>query len=195
MKMTDSELVEAILKGGIDQNKAIEFLYESSRGQIVSFLEKARSVESSKEPEDVIWEGMEALVGNILEGKFEKRPGTSIQGYFATIVKNIWYKHLSSEKARNNRQNIYGEEMDGAEDDVSSLIAEHETWNEYLATFDLAGKNCKRILQMVYGLGYTIKETAEELVAEGLYDNEQVVRNAKSKCLKKVAFRLAQVKK
>lgn len=43
---------------------------------------------------------------------------------------------------------------------------------------------------MVFGLGYSIKEMAKELVDEGLYENEQVVRNAKSKCLKNILMKL-----
>ena len=70
------------------------------------------------------------------------------------------------------------------------MISESETWNRYLEIFEQIGKNCKRILQMVYGLGYSIKEMANVLVEEGLYENEQVVRNAKSKCLKNILTKI-----
>lgn len=99
-------------------------------------------------------------------------------------------KYISSEEARSMREMSYGADNEYIDQDVSVMISESETWNHYLEIFEQIGKNCKRILQMVYGLGYSIKEMANVLVEEGLYENEQVVRNAKSKCLKNILTKI-----
>lgn len=189
--MIDSEIVNGIKEGGGAERKAIGFLYEQNKFEINSFLEKWKSQECAKEPNDIIWEGMEAMVNNIKSGKYQIHEGIYLKTYLKSILKNLWFKHLSSEKARMGRQHAYHQGNEGLEMDVSEILAEKEIWDGYLAIFEKAGKNCKRILQMVYGLGYGIKELAEELIDEGLYENEQVVRNAKSRCLKKVSVELS----
>jgi RNA polymerase sigma factor (sigma-70 family) len=188
--LTDLEIVNGIKSGGVAENKAIALLYEQNKGEINGFLEKWRHQESAKEPNDIIWEGLEPLVNNIKNGKYQIQQGIYLKTYLKSILKNLWFKHLSSEKARMGRQHAYYEGNEGIEMDVSEILAEKEIWDGYLAIFEKVGKNCKRILQMVYGLGYGIKELAQELIDEGLYGNEQVVRNAKSKCLKKVSEQL-----
>jgi RNA polymerase sigma factor (sigma-70 family) len=187
--LTDKEIIDGILAGRNDENIAIEMLYEQNKTVIKGFLNKMSSYESVKEADDVIWEGIEALVNNIKRGKYVKQAGIGLNAYLKSILRNLWLKQLSSESARTNRQHSYFETSE-PELDISELIAEKEIWDSYLAIFEKVGKNCKRLLQMVYGLGYSIKEMAQELIAAGLYDNEQVVRNAKSKCLKRVALQL-----
>lgn len=192
--MTDLEIVNGIKEGGVAGSKAIGFLYEQNKFEINSFLEKWKSQECAKEPNDIIWEGMEALVNNIINGKYQIQEGIYLKTYLKSILKNLWFKHLSSEKARMGRQHAYHQGNEGLEMDVSEILAEKEIWDAYLAVFEKVGKNCKRILQMFFGLGYSIKELAQQLMKEGLYENEQVVRNAKSKCLKRVTKQLVDKK-
>lgn len=183
--MTDIEIFEGIKTGGQAENIAIGQLYDQNKSLLMGFLRKYSNQENAKEPEDIIWEGIEALVNNIKNEKYILKEGIALSSYLKSILKNLWFKQLSSESARSNRQSIYFDQEE-ALPDVSQLMAEKETWDNYLRIFENVGKNCKRILHSVFGLGYSIKELGAELVAEGVYDNEQVLRNAKSKCLKKL---------
>lgn len=182
--------MEGINKGGIAESKAIGLLYDTNKSEILAFINRINSKEGAKEPEDIVWEGMEALVNNIKAGKYQIQKDIPLKAYLKSILKNLWLKNLSSENARSARQEVYFEGNNTTEIDVSEIITEKETWDKYLAIFDKVGKNCKKILQMVFGLGYSIKDLAQKLIEEGLYDNEQVVRNAKSKCLKRVTEEL-----
>lgn len=183
--MTDREIFEGIQAGGLAENRAIEQLYEENKGLLLGFLRKYSNQENAKEPEDIIWEGIEALVNNVRNGKYVLKEGIALSSYLKSILKNLWFKQLSSESARSNRESVYFDQEE-ALPDVSQLLADKETWDNYLQIFDKIGKNCKRILHSVFGLGYSIKELGAELVAEGVFENEQVLRNAKSKCLKKL---------
>ncbi|AWW00486.1 RNA polymerase sigma factor [Arcticibacterium luteifluviistationis] len=183
--MTDKDIIEGIKAGGLAENRAIEQLYEQNKMLLLGFLRKFNNQENAKEPEDIIWEGIEALVNNVRNGKYSFKEGVALNSYLKSILKNLWFKQLSSESARLNRQHTYFDQ-DQVEPDVYQLLSDKETWDNYLQIFEKIGKNCKRILHSVFGLGYTIKELGAELVAEGVYDNEQVLRNAKSKCLKKL---------
>jgi RNA polymerase sigma factor (sigma-70 family) len=186
----DSLIVEGILAGGLAESKAIEALYNQNKSFFLKLLNEPLRLEKSKLPEDIIWEAIEAFVWNVKDGKYTPQGSVPLAAYVRAIAKNLLLKYLSSENSRGNRQGIYLEENDEVEADVSEAIVEKEKWDKYLEIFEKAGKNCKRILQMVYGLGYSMKDLAEELISEGLFENEQVVRNAKSKCLKKVLLQI-----
>lgn len=188
--MSDSLIVEGILNGGLAESKAIEALYNQNKAFFLKLLNEPLRLEQSKLPEDIIWEAIEAFVWNVKDGKYTPQGNVPVAAYVRAIAKNLLLKYLSSENSRGNRQGIYLEENDEVVADVSEAIVEKEKWDKYLEIFEKAGKNCKRILQMVYGLGYSIKDLAEELISEGLFENEQVVRNAKSKCLKKVILQI-----
>lgn len=188
--LSDSLILEGILAGGFSETKAIESLYNQNKAFFLKLLNEPLRLEKSKLPEDIIWEAIEAFVWNVKDGKYVSQANVPVAAYVRAIAKNLLLKYLSSENSRGNRQGIYIEENDASVVDVSEVIAEKEKWDVYLEIFEKAGKNCKRILQMVYGLGYSIKEVADELISEGIFENEQVVRNAKSKCLKKVMLQI-----
>ncbi|MBK6975816.1 MAG: sigma-70 family RNA polymerase sigma factor [Cytophagaceae bacterium] len=187
---SDSEIVFALKAGGKQQDDAIYALYTQNKSLLLGILRSSFKIERSKTPDDIIWETIEVFVSNVLSEKFSLKENTSISAYLRVVSKNIMMKYISSEEARSMREMSYGADNEYIDQDVSVMISESETWNRYLEIFEQIGKNCKRILQMVYGLGYSIKEMANVLVEEGLYENEQVVRNAKSKCLKNILTKI-----
>lgn len=187
---SDTEIVFALKKGGKEQDDAIRYIYKKNKSLLLSILRNSFKNEWSRTPEDIIWEAMNIFVGNVISGKFSIQENKTISAYIGGIAKNLIRKYIESEDARSLREIRYTENSEVLEEDISKALIEHETWDKYLEIFEKIGKNCKRILQMVYGLGYTIKEMAIELVEEGLYENEQVVRNAKSKCLKNILTKL-----
>lgn len=188
--LSDEQIIQGIKQGGHYETRAIEELYDHNKGLFMSFLSQSFQIEKSKEPKDIIWETIEAFVNNVKNEKFKLQDNIPISAYIKTISKNLAYKYYSSENARSGRQETYFAQTDQLTPDVSEVLSEKEIWDEYLTIFEKAGKNCKRILHMVYGLGYGIKEMAQELIVEGVFESEQTVRNAKSKCLKKVSDNL-----
>lgn len=59
---------------------------------------------------------------------------------------------------------------------------------QLVALLEHLGENCKQILMQFYYEERSMKE----IVATTAYENEQVVRNKKSKCLKKLADMLRE---
>lgn len=190
--LTDTEIISSIRKGGNAENKAIEAIYEQNKSIILGFLAQRTNTEYAKDSEDILWEAMEALVLNIRNERYNVQDGVSLTGYFKSICKNLLLKALDSEHSRVNRQSIYAGFEDEIIPDVSAELIEKETWNAYVELFEKAGKNCRRILEMSFADGMKINEVAKTLITEGLYDNEQTVRNAKSKCLKKMKEMMIQ---
>ncbi|MFN8347572.1 MAG: sigma-70 family RNA polymerase sigma factor [Spirosomataceae bacterium] len=190
---TDEQIVEGILAGGRARDKAIGAIYDQNRSFLMKFLaNRSNTKDYVKQPEDIIWESVEAVVHNIIEARYSPQPDKPLSAYLTTVCKNLWHKFLSQEANREARQDTFGQETDYEEPDVSVLLAEKEKWDKYLTIFDKAGKNCKQIFTLWLVEGMSGKEIAEVMMAEGKLKSEQSVRNAKSDCLEKVTSALIQ---
>jgi len=77
-------------------------------------------------------------------------------------------------------------EWDKLEDDVSEMLIEKENWEFYVNIVSKVGKNCRQILDMRLIDGLSMQEISKKLIADGIFENDQTVRNTKSKCLKKL---------
>lgn len=188
---TDQQIVAGILLGGKDRNQAIRAIYDQNRAFLVKFLiNKSNAQEYVKQPDDIIWESIEAVVINILEGKYVALADKPLAAYLTQICKNLWHKFLSQESNRKDRENLFGSETEFEEEDISSLISSKERWNYYLEVFENAGKNCKQIFTLWLVDGMSGKEIAEVMIIEGKLKSEASVRNAKSDCLDKITKQL-----
>ena len=192
--LTDQEIVTGILGNHRERNKAIEALYKQNQGFIMKFLEgKSNGMYLVKQPEDILWEAIMAVLNNILEGKYEFNSAVPLRGYLTTICKNLWFKNISQEENRDAREQLFMEEADTIQPDISSILHNQQKWEIYLAVFERAGKNCKQIFTLWLVDGMDNKEIAEVMIREDKMKSEQSVRNAKSDCLKKVAAELKAV--
>jgi DNA-directed RNA polymerase specialized sigma24 family protein len=192
--LTDQEIVEGILGNERERNRSIEALYKQNRGFILKFLEgKSNDMYLVKQPEDILWEAIMAVLNNILDQKYELNSAVPLRGYLTTICKNLWYKNISQEENRDAREQVYSDESDDFQPDVLNDIAHQQKWELYLQVFERAGKNCKQIFSLWLVDGMDNKEIAEVMIREDKMKSEQSVRNAKSDCLKKVAAELKAV--
>lgn len=183
--LTDEEILAGILGNERERNRAIDALYNQNRGFLTKFLQgKSNEMYQVKQPEDIIWEAIMAVLNNILDNKYI--PSQSLSAYLTTICKNLWYKNISQEENRDNREQWYLEGSSDSEPDITAVLSNQQKWQHYLVIFDKAGKNCKQIFTLWLVDGMDNKEIAEVMINEGKLKSEQSVRNAKSDCLQKV---------
>jgi RNA polymerase sigma factor (sigma-70 family) len=184
---TDEQIVKGILSDSRSRNEAISALYEQNRSFLLKFLNSKNSFQdTARQPEDIIWEGISAVLNNILDGKYTAHPSTPLTGYLTAICRNLWHKYLEQESNRQERQWKFVDENESIEPDINQILASKQKWDIYLEIFEKAGKNCKQIFTLWLVDGMDNKQIAEVMMQEGKLKNEQVVRNAKSDCLKKV---------
>lgn len=189
--LSDEELVRGIQAGKKEREKAIEALYDQNRAFLMKFLaNRSNAQDYVKQPDDILWEAVEVLVGNILDGKYVAQPGTSLSAYLTSICRNLWHKFLSQETHRQEREMNWLDDTDAHASDVSELIAGQESWLSYLTIFEQVGRHCRQLLTLWLVDGLSGRETAEVLISEGKFKSEQSVRNAKSDCMEKVAHQL-----
>ena len=183
---SDEAIVEGIRAGGRKEHEALVMVYKKFHVSLERFIiHRSNGRDYAKQPEDIIWEAIEAFVVNVKKGTFTLKDAT-LETYLKSICKNLWFRYISQEASREERQNRYMAEWDKLEDDVSDMLIERENWEQYINLVSKLGKNCRQILDMRLIEGLSMQEISQKLIANGTFENDQTVRNAKSKCLKKI---------
>lgn len=128
---------------------------------------------------DIFQEAVLIFIEKVKNGQF--RGECSIKTFLMGIVRNLWLFELRTRSRRNNRETIY---MDGEDKEVelSGFLGDKKDTRGLQQVLDKIGETCKKIL-----IGYYYEEKSmKELLSQFDYENEQVLRNRKSKCMKKV---------
>ncbi len=183
---SDESIVEGILTGGRKEHEALVALYKKFHVSLERFIvHRSSGRDYAKQPEDIIWEAIEAFVVNVKKGSFTLRDAT-LETYLKSICKNLWFRYISQETSREERHIKYMADWNKLEDDVNDMLIEKENWENYINLVNKLGKNCRQILDMRLIEGLSMQEISQRLIANGTFENDQTVRNAKSKCLKKL---------
>jgi len=177
-EFTDHHLLEMLSSPDkAVRNKALTSIYQENFLAISTYIKKNRG--KPEDAEDIFQDGLMAFYEQVIKGNFK---GTStIRTYLFAICKNTWIKRLR--KASTQRE-IYGKEEDfpQAEDLILDQIITDEE-SKLLASFlDQIGKDCKKVLLFYYYERKRMKEIAKVLG----FANEQVAKNKKNRCLKKL---------
>jgi RNA polymerase sigma factor (sigma-70 family) len=175
---TDAELIAAI-RDGTDLNKAIRFLYRQYAEATSSFIRHYGG--SEQDADDIFQEAVVAFLHVVRKGKF--RMESTIRTFLASIARNIWFNELKKRDRADhrNRQFEMGREQD--EPDVAEHIGDRERKKQLRDLVNGLGEACRKVLLLFYYENMTMKEILYHLP----YENEQVVRNKKYKCLQQLA--------
>lgn len=180
-KYSDEELVDAITqKAGL--NQAIRYIYQSYFEDLSSLI--IHNSGTRQDAEDTIQEVIVTFIDIIRNGKF--RGESSIKTFLISLTRNLWLNNLRKKERSSARDIIFEKQREQVEDTMLEHIAEREKKKQVLLLLDQAGEMCKKILLLFYFQELSMKE----MLAHLPYDNEQVIRNKKSKCLQKLSEQL-----
>lgn len=156
---------------------ALKHIYNSSRNQAFHYILSNNGNES--EAKDVFQESIIAFYENVIQGKFQEN--SSISTYLFSIVR---FKHLNQIKKNQTQKTHEKKSMEQEEFDADSLaqLIQEEKRNSILEVFSMLGLKCRNLLINVIYHG----KSPKEIIEEGNFGSEQVVRNQKSKCLSKL---------
>jgi len=174
---SDPELLNAI-RDKSTINNAIRFIYQSYFDTISSFI--TNNSGSRQDAEDIFQEVVLTFSEIVKKDKF--RGESSIKTFFVALARNTWLNELKKRGRSQLRDVVFEKGRDEAEPDVTQQIAEMETRKELMGLLEQLGEGCKKILVMFYYEELSVKEMLEHLP----YENEQVVRNKKYKCLQQL---------
>lgn len=175
---TDDELI-AVIENQADVNQAITYLYKT----YYRMLERYVLVNSGNEmdAEDLIQDVMVAFVDLVKQGRY--RGEASVKSFLHTLARNLWITELRKRGSMAKRNEWFELERDRLTDDVSDYVTYSEAQQTVAELFDRLGETCRMILTLFYYDDLSMKE----ILKRTHYENEQVLRNRKYKCLKEIA--------
>ncbi|HVS96725.1 MAG TPA: sigma-70 family RNA polymerase sigma factor [Puia sp.] len=176
-KYTDAELIAAI-SAGKDLNTAIRSIYRQHSEAVSSFVIHYGG--SEQDADDIFQETVVAFIDIVKKGKY--RMEASIRTFLASIARNYWFNELKKRGRSGHRDRQFEMGRDQDEADVSHHIAELERKRQLRELVEQLGESCRKVLLLFYYENLSMKEIVNHLP----YENEQVVRNKKYKCLQQL---------
>jgi RNA polymerase sigma factor (sigma-70 family) len=174
---SDQELLTAIgTKEGIDG--AINFIYLQYYKSLEYYV--LSNSGTKDDAQDVIQEVLVVFIDLIQQKKY--RGDSSVKTFLYSLTRNLWISELRKQASTQKRNTVFETEKDTVDEDISVLLGRHESQKSVVALFGAMGEKCKLILTLFYYDELPIKEILEQTE----YENEQVLRNKKYKCLKEL---------
>lgn len=161
-------------------------LYEENRRKFLSFARKYNL--SEEENRDIYQDAFIVIYDNVMKGKINDLSG-SVGGYLFGVGKNLILKRM-----RENKKSIKVSFEDSVAMKAGELGSDFEiTTNAatprqtmMLSELDTLGERCQELIRSYYYKGLSIKD----IMKNENYASENVVKSAKSRCLKLLRERL-----
>ena len=174
---SDEEIVEAIRKGE-KLEVFVSQLYDKYFNMISNFIRTNSG--NNEDAEDFFQETIVVFIDLVQKDRF--RGDSSIKTFLYAISKNLWLNELKKRNRAVFRETEYYENTEKDTKAIHAGISENEVRRQVLTFLDKLGENCKKILVLFY---YEEK-SMRDIFREMNYESEQVARNMKYKCMKKL---------
>ena len=176
-KMPDQELLEN-LKSGTSMDMTIKAIYREYFNSLSWFVLNNNG--SQEDAEDIFQEVVVNFIDLVQKNKF--RGESSIKTFLFSLNRFTWLNELKRRGRALQREARYEKSRDIVEMDISQHIAGREAKSTVNALMEKLGEACRKILLMFYYEELSFREMLDKLE----YENEQVLRNKKYKCLKQL---------
>ena len=176
MGREEEEILTEITSGGKRCEIALKALYDGLRPRVIKHIKQNQG--SSTEAQDVLQDAIVCVYTSIIENKF--RGESSVKTFTFAIVKNQWLNRLK----RKQIELKYINQNAGMEQ-VDNLLPTYYHQEKRVAIerlFSSLGSACEDILIKIYYMNYSMKD----IVSGSNFENEQVARNKKYKCMKRL---------
>ena len=172
---SDDELLRLLGSGKAIDNP-VKHLYEKYFYVLSSYIEQNQG--SREDAEDIFQEVVLTFIDLVRKNKF--RGESSVKTFLFAVSRNIWLNELKKRGRQLKRNEKFSVEQPDAEPGVEKMISNREARKQVFNIIDSLGEVCKKILLAFYYENLPISEILTRLD----YQNEQVVRNKKAKCMK-----------
>ncbi len=174
-KYDDAELIRD-LKADAASGKAIEYLYKANFEVLSVHIQQNQG--SRQDAEDIFQEVIIAFIELVQKDKF--RGDSSIKTFLFSINKNMWLNELKRRNRAVVREQKFETAKEPVDADSNNHITAREARHQIMDVMNKLGEICKKILLAFYYENQSMKEIVQTMN----YENEQVLRNKKYKCLK-----------
>ncbi|WP_209331733.1 RNA polymerase sigma factor [Lunatimonas salinarum] len=180
-KVSDQEILRAIRsKERIED--AVSFLYREYYG----FLENCirRKSGTADDAADIIQETFLAFIDIVSHGRY--REEASVKSLLYSIANNLWISEIRKRISRERRNAAFDQEQDVQQEDISHHMEAFENKKRIIDLFSSLGEACRDLLLKFYYMEMSIRE----IMQTGSFSSEQVLRNKKHLCLKRLTDRV-----
>lgn len=175
---SDAEIITAI-KEDEQIDKALGYIYRNYYSLLEQYVVSNKG--SRQDAADIIQETIVAFVEIVQENKF--RGESSVSSFLYGITRNLWLSEMRKRSNADNRNRVFEKGKDVTEDAVVQHLIGREHYGIIQDLFERLGEKCKQLLLLVYYEDMSMKDIVERMP---IYQNEQVLRNKKYKCMKQL---------
>ena len=156
----------------------IRELYRSHFGALSRYV--LNNSGSEQDAEDIFQEVLVNFISLVKQGRF--RGESSIGTFLYAMNRHSWLNELKRRGRALAREERYERARETAIPGAEQAVAGREERSLVASLVAALGDTCKKILTLFYYENLSMKE----ILAATDYENEQVVRNKKYKCLKQL---------
>ena len=178
---SDSELVKAIREKEMLEHAILQ-LYRDHAEITRSFIKGKGGTE--QDADDIFQETVVSFIDSVQKSKFRQESG--IRTFLISISKNLWYNEIRRRQRAGNRERLFEADRDQEDSGVQEIIQDRELKKQLNQLLQDLGDSCRKILELFYYENLSMKE----IVLHLHYENEQVVRNKKYKCLQQLTDKM-----
>ena len=177
LRKSDEDIVKGLYSPvESDNDQILKYLYARMKKQISRMVEK--NTGQSHDAEDILQDGLIVLYRMVKRKQVDT--SYNVEGYLHNICRNLWLKRLNKQRPV---EALSDDHHTIPEVDLSLHHFIHSEKRELLdQVLQQTGSDCLQILRLFY---YERKPFKEIVPLMG-FSSEQVAKNKKSKCLKKV---------
>jgi len=177
MDKNDKDIIDKLRSERVSvRSGAIEQVYVKHYPLIRAYVLKNNG--STSDAEDIFQDAMIVTYAKVRNRDFELT--CALQTYIYSVCRNLWLNRLKEKNRFSDFMNE-GSYVSVAEENFDPLIVEekHERIKKLFAQID---EKCQKVLHLYYFHRLSMKSIAKEMG----FANEQVSKNKKSRCLKKL---------
>jgi RNA polymerase sigma factor (sigma-70 family) len=174
MQLSDEEILSGIR--GNQLNETIYAIYRQFKQTVRAFI--LSNGGNHDDSEDIFQETVIVFIDLVQQNKY--RGDAAIKTFLVSIARNLWMNEWKKKKSLDQRGKVFEINRGEADGDITQLLDQREIKQQFLELIESLGEPCRTILHLYYYENLPYREIVKRLH----YENEQVVRNKKYKCMK-----------
>ncbi len=181
---TDKEIISGIRLGGSHTDKFLRYVYKKNWPMVLSMILKNQGKE--EDAGDIFQEAMIVFYEQVKNGSLELH--CKISTYLYAVARNLWNNKLKRHKASYKYQQFVKQSGAQSSESHAEYLLKEERAELVRAWMDQLKEDCKKILL----LSIFEEKPMKEIFPIMGYQNEQIARNKKHKCLtylKRIVFK------
>lgn len=160
---------------------ALQYVYQSYRKDFIKWASFKYTIDSEV-AEDVFSDAVIDVYQNVLSERYQKSDKASLKSYLYEIGKNKILNILNKLKISDTHLKIIANSQDKTYNNIFEINKNQEITNKVKELLELIDEKCQKVLTLFYFHSLSMEDIAHEMN----FKNEDVAKNKKLKCLRKL---------